>query len=323
MNKKLLCFFTTVLLLIPTVSHSAEPQVNIKNFSELKSKYKHFHYLAWKKSADEISKGNNVFVPVVEIIGPNSKKCDSASVQAIAKIQKMYAKSKLPKKLNILYSDSVDKEWLAQKTSTMLNEFEIQKNKNVMFNPEAINSNTKEAVVWFEDSCSAKDEISITGAGTAHGYTHAIQKLQFVDSPESWGSWGKAPRWLLEGGATFSENIIALGGNANTWKNAPQFHNHDLKKYDLKFYEDFLSYNPISYSWEVTNKYPNQRVYDIGSIVCEILIAIKGPSSIIDLYYDFSKTQNFELSFKNVYGVSWSYAKPKISFAVYKFIQEN
>ena len=323
MNKKLICSLTAAFLVISATSCSAEPQQNIKNFSELKSKYKSFHYLSWKKTTDEILKANTINVPVVEIIGPNSKKCDNASIQAVQKIQKMYSKSKLPKKLNIIYSDKADKEWLVQKTSTMLNEFEMQKNENTMFNPESINSNTQEAVVWFEDSCSSKDQMSISGAGTAHGYTHSIQKLQFVNSTGSWGSWGKAPRWLLEGGATFSENIIALGENASTWDKAPQFHNYDLKKYDLKFYEDFLSYNSNSYSWETTNKYPNQRVYDIGSIVCEILIAIKGPSSIIDLYYDFATTQNFDLSFKNVYGVSWSYAKPRISFAVYKFIQEN
>ena len=323
MKKKLLCFFTAMLLVIPVTSCATEPQITIKDFSELIAKYKFFHYLAWKISTDQIMHAKENSTPVVEFIGPHSQKCDDASVQAVRKMQKLYAESALPTKLNIIYADDGDREWLGQKTRAMLNPAEIQMVDQRMINPESINAHTKEAVIWFENSCSASDQMSITGAGTAHGYTHAIQKLQFTGTPQAWGTWGKAPRWLLEGGATFSENFIALGNDIETWNSAPQFHNAELKQYDLAFYEDFLSYDSPAYSWDVTDKYPAQRAYDIGALVCEMLIAIKGPSSIIDLYADFSHTQNFEVSFTHIYGVSWSYAKPKIAFALYKFIQET
>jgi hypothetical protein len=131
------------------------------------------------------------------------------------------------------------------------------------------------------------------------------------------------PRWLLEGGATFSENFITYGVDYDSWIRQPPFHNDDLKKYDLQFYQDYLSLKTIPGTdglWAYTDKWPNQRAYDIGSHVSDALIAFKGPSSIIDLYTEFGKTGDFDQAFKKIFGITWTMAQPYVAEATYKSV---
>jgi hypothetical protein len=298
----------------------------IKSFSELKTRYLDFHFLAWDSAFNAISKTASTGLEIESRLGPNSRMCEKNSKVALENVQKMYSGSLLPKKIWIIYFDENDRNWAESETKKLLRQNEIQISNGKMNNPESVNVATQEAVVWFENSCLMTDFMSISGAGMSHGYTHSIQKFQFSKNPEKWGTWGSIPRWLLEGGATFSENITAYGESYLKWKNAEPFHNKDLKKYDLAFYEDFLRFKlpgTTPYSWEYTNKWPTQRVYDIGSLVCEILVSIKGPNSIMDLYSEFALSQDFDASFKKIFGVTWSEASPDVALAVYQFVQHT
>lgn len=313
----------TMLTPTPTPSATIKP---IKNFSELKTRYLDFHYLAWDSAFKTRSKVASIGLEIESILGPNSRMCERDTKIVLENVQKMYSGSLLPKKIWIIYFDETDRNWAESETKKLLHQNEIQSSNGKMNNPESVNVATQEAVNWFENSCTLTDFMSLSGAGISHGYTHSIQKFQFSKNSTQWGTWGSAPRWLLEGGATFSENMTAHGDSYLKWRSAGPFHNSDLKKYDLAFFQDFLRYKlpgNTLYSWDWTDKWPNQRVYDIGSLVCEILIAIQGPNSIIDLFHEFAQSQDFDLSFKKVFGVTWSEVHEDIAFAIYQFIQQT
>ncbi|NCV35199.1 MAG: hypothetical protein EBW66_06415, partial [Actinobacteria bacterium] len=251
--------------------------------------------MAWKRSNDQILKSPENTSSIIELVGPNSKKCPGKSIEAIRTTQRLFAASKLPSTLRIIYADKGDEEWLYQETKKYLRPFELQMQENV--------------------PCTETRPNFLDGSATAHGYTHIIQKMQFTSNQSQWGTWGKAPRWLLEGGATFADQIVMYRSDEERWldfipKNTP----FDLRRYDLKSFEEYFN----SDGWQVTEKFPNQRAYDLGFIVCEILVAMKGPSVLIDLYFDLSQTQNFDLSFKNTFGVTWTEAKPDVAYAIYK-----
>ena len=312
----------------PTPTESKPPARNsepIKSFDELRVRYLDFHYLAWKRSIDQISKSAINNTQIIELVGPNSKKCPGESIEAIRIIQRLFAASALPPTLTILYADKVDEKWLHEETAKLLRPNELVLQDGMQVNPHSVNSDTKNGVEWIQNSCTESRINFINGSATAHGYTHIIQRFQFTSNPTTWGAWGKAPRWLLEGGATFSDQIIFFGKSESSWMSVSKDHASTLREYGLDFYNDFLRFelDANNNAWGVTDKYPNQRVYDVGSIVCEILIAMKGPSVIIDLYSDLAKTQDFELSFKNIFGVTWTEAKPNIAFAIYKYLRDS
>ena len=291
----------------------------IKNFSELTIRYKDIKYWAWKNATDAAAKLPLEGPEIVTLVGPNTKNCYTKSESAIQIISQVFRGSNLPKKLWILNADKIDKSWIELKTSELLLPHQRLFIDGVEANPHGMN-NAKEAVEWINDSCQDTSVMGKSGGGLAHGFTHGIQKLQFMDTEQNYGN---LPRWLFEGTATFSENFIAYGNDYKTWISNPTFHNQDLKKYDLKFYKDYLLLKKIEGNnnlWAYTDQWPNQRAYDLGSYVVEVLIAIKGPASVIDLFTDFAKVGDFDVSFKNIYGITWTEAEPLVAQAIYKSI---
>ena len=290
----------------------------ITNFSDLRSRYLEFHSLAWKKAMEQISKSKENSTQIFEIVGPNSKKCTGKIIDAIRTTQKLYAATNLPAALKILYADKGDEDWLYQETKKHLRPFELQMQGNVQVNPHSVNGQTKEAVEWVQDSCTETRPNFLDGSASAHGYTHTIQKMQFTSSDSQVGLWGKAPRWLLEGGATFSDQIIMYKNDESRWIDfLPRNIGYELRKLDLDSFNEYFN----SDDWQPTDKFPNQLAYDLGVMVCEILVAMKGPSILIDLYADLSQTQDFDVTFKNKFGVTWKQASPDVAYAVYKYIK--
>jgi hypothetical protein len=283
----------------------------IKTFQDLPTRYKDVKYWAWKRATDAIRNGQGANIPLEVLVGPNSKECSKKGSDAVIAMNNLYVGTKLPIKSTLAYSEKEDDPWL---NNTFVRRFP---NSNPTQEPNGVNSNFESYVVQTEP-CTSISAMTVSGAEIAHGYTHALQKLQYVGSKENWGN---VPRWLVEGGATFSENFVQYGQDYKTWITNPGFRNWDLKQYDKSFYMNFFEYKLQSdgkYSWVHTDQWPNQRVYDVGSYACEVLIAIKGPASIIELHREFGITGNFSESFRKVYGISWSDAYPLIADAVYQ-----
>ena len=283
----------------------------IKSFQELASRYKDIKYWAWKKAVDAIKENQNPNYKVEVLVGPQSKECSAKASEAVLAMQNLYQGSRVATKSTLVYSVKEDDNWLKTTLGSRFPEW------NPIQDPNGVNSSLEAYAVQTEP-CTSTGLMTISGAEIAHGYTHALQKIQYVGSKENWGN---IPRWLVEGGATFSENIIQYGQDYKTWITNPGFRNWDLKQYDLSFYRDFFEYKLQAdgkYSWSHTDQWPNQRAYDVGSYACEVLVAFKGPASIINLHKEFAATGDFPGSFKSVFGIGWTEAAPILTEAVYK-----
>jgi len=283
----------------------------INSFSELPTRYKDVKYLSWINMQKTITSAP-IQDSLIEIkVSPNVTKYSNKTTEAVRLVQKVFHSNKLPTKAWMVYYNSTDQtssSWAATEFSQLMGTTE----KPNPLSPRA--SATYEAVIPLS---LPNDDYTKSGGTEAHEYLHAVQFNQFVGSTKS---PYLAPRWLFEGGGQFIQDYTMYGSNYQDWSSKTS--GTQLKTYDLKFFEDFLTYNfPIIYGpdgdpWFYTSQWPNQRVYDVGSLVYQVLIALKGPTNTMDLFRDLSTTGNFDLSFKNVYGISWTEAKPFVAKAI-------
>jgi hypothetical protein len=171
-----------------------------------------------------------------------------------------------------------------------------------------------------------KDKIENAGRynGTReiHEYVHTIQILNSTNN-ESKFNYGLLPRWLLEGQALWS----AQASVANSYDEYLSLRAIDYPElsqmrpsYTAEWIEEFLNPNPVfiknADNWQYWQKYPNYRVYDIGALANEILTAIKGPSSVMNLYVAVGKGATFADAFKQEFGINWNEAITYISKAI-------
>ena len=291
---------------------------SIKSFTELPARVSDIKYLAWAALQKAIDSSPVQDSPIEIKVDSNTPKYSNKTSEAVRLVQKVFHDSKLPSKAWMVYYNSTDQS----STNWATTEIDKLMGKSSSPNPLSPRANSSnEAVVPLS---LPNDDFTKSGGTEAHEYLHAVQFAQFVGSNKS---PYVAPRWLFEGGGQFIQDFTMYGSNYQDW--VLKTSGSQLKAYDLKFFEDFLTYNfPIIYGPDgdtlfYTSTWPNQRVYDVGALVYQVLIAINGPAPVMSLFKDMSLTENFDTSFKNIYGISWSDAKPLVAKAIYGMVNRQ
>ena len=298
----------------PAAPATATPAA-IKSFEELPSRTNDIQYMAWVAIQKAISLSPVQDSPIEIKVDPTTTKFSDKTSEAVRFVQNIFHGSKLPTKAWMIYytaGDQTSRTWAASEFSKLMGSPSVSNT----LSPRASSSN--EAIVPLS---LPNDDFTKSGGTEAHEYMHAVQFEQFVGSNKS---PYVAPRWLFEGGGQFIRDFMMYGSKYEEW--ASKSSGTQLKIYDLKFFEDFLTYNfPIIYGpdgdpWFYTSAWPNQRVYDVGSLVYQVLIAMNGPAPVLDLFKDMSVTGNLDISFKNIYGATWSEAKPYVAKAIFGMV---
>ena len=305
----------------PTPTPSATATLvpaSIKSFTELPARVSDIKFLAWTAIQKAIDTSSVQDSPIEIKVDANTTKFSNKTSEAVLLVQRVFHGSKLPTKAWMIYytaTDQTSNTWAASEFSKLMG---VTSTSNSL-SPRANLSN--EAVVPLS---LPNDDFTKSGGTEAHEYLHAVQFAQFVGSNKS---PYVAPRWLFEGGGQFIQDFTMYGSNYQEW--VLKTSGSQLKTYDLKFFEDFLTYNfpiingPDGDPWFYTSAWPNQRVYDVGALVYQVLIAVNGPTPVMSLFKDMSVTGNFDISFKNVYGISWSDAKPLVAKAIFGIVNRQ
>ena len=299
---------------LPTLSKTHAP---ITNFEELVKNYKEIQYWSWKKSSDEIEKNKDFIIPIEVVIGPNSKRYATNDTKALQTIYRIFGKESSQTKIWLFYGWTKEPDWVRDKMAKILAPLALP-------NPISVRTNLKgEAVLWASYDLDSEDKNTTTGATDAHEYMHTIQHAQFLNAEgNGYENWGFMPRWMVEGGGQYAQDFVMYGKTAEGWILNPLNLDQEWRNYDLEFFKSFLLYklptpdSPDPWGW--TAQWPNQRVYDVGALVYQALIAVKDPESILLLMKDIAKTHNFNTSFRNIYGITWTDAEPLVAEAIYK-----
>jgi hypothetical protein len=159
----------------------------------------------------------------------------------------------------------------------------------------------------------------IKGLTDAHEYTHDIQGSQFVGTAKEINSYcctkAYMPWWMVEGNATFSEQVTGYYLNFDQYLTARNFGDNFVisnvnKQFTQAWFENYLDTSKTT-EW---NKSENSdRMYDIGQMVNEIFASIKGPSVNMQLFKDVANGKTWEQAFEANLGIPWSEGLPKIA----------
>ena len=305
-----------------TEKTSPEP---INSIVELPNRFKDIQAIAYSKMREAVRVPVENPMEIELLVSPNSTSdCSEESIDIIRSIENAYKGALLPKRITILFgSETQDFDWLLAETGKRLKPRFRSNVDGKEINPETVND-LGEGVLWASNPCRNAGKLSVEEeTEIAHGFAHVIQTMQFTQKADDWGRWGEVPRWILEGGATFTHNYWRNQADLTTYrKNSENF--GDTLRLGQDFYYDFLKFDKSFYPlWDYTEQWPNERAYDVGSYLCQALVALEGPASIMNLYREYLKVRDFEESFRTVYGMTWSEAHPYFARSIFKMIRWN
>ena len=306
---------------IPEPSETAEVEPTAPTdeitFANLADNYSGVSYWAWKKSAEKIAKSQPSDTKITVLIGPNTVPNNKKPADAVALASRMYADYPQSSEFVLIYYNYKDIAWAENYVTQYIGtdggydtSGEVKKmcpsESNCNAAAAMLNQKTIIGVTIITSSDKMKNDPNFTsGTLEAHEYSHTIQNKQFVGRmPFN----RQPPRWLTEGGAEFIQTAAVHYKSFSKYQNDRERVTKDLyyaHTFNNRWLNDFLNPTTIGINWENWNKYDGWRVYDVGFMVSEILVAIAGPNSIMEIYKLMGDGLTYQEAFAKVFGVTW------------------
>jgi hypothetical protein len=291
------------------------------SFDDLIENYRGISYGAWSKSSTVINSSNSAAPAFKAVTGPATLLAFKNPSKAFDLVARMYNGYQSSPDFTVLSFNFADRDWAQAKMK------EIQPNSTYMWITD-VACQSKETCwgggMFTEGTSNAllvittevMDANHTSGTLEAHEYTHAVQQNQ-MKRTQPWpptGTW--PPTWYLEGQAEFSQNAAIYYQSFEQFtsnrRNVSQGLFND-RNINSQWIQDYFVINPPS-DW--FNKYDRWRQYDLGGMLIEVLTAIKGPASTMELWKQCGSGLNFSEAFEKVYGISFDKALPIISKAI-------
>jgi hypothetical protein len=121
------------------------------------------------------------------------------------------------------------------------------------------------------------------------------------------------PNWYWEGLANFSQHAAIYSDSFEKYSQFRKkasggiFYN---PTWNAKYIEGYFQTN-LTNEWN--SQYPRWRQYDLGAMFVEVLVAIKGPDSVMQVFSQSVNGDGFESAFQRIYGSSFQSVLPIIS----------
>jgi len=274
----------------PTTSPSPTPSVtptrqNPKgptSFDDLVERYDGISYAAWSKSQTAITNASDVAPPYKALIGQNTKLLFQKPSVAFDVVARLYSGFKSSEDFTVLFFGYEDRLWAQEQMKQLQPDHD---SRWITYTACATRATCWGAGVFTDQkarvlvviSAEVSDKNHTSGTLEAHEYTHAIQQNQ-MRRPSPWPPIGDwPPTWFIEGQALFAQNASI-------------------------YFDSFEMYTL------------NRR--ETADELVEILTAIKGPSSTMEVWKLMGNGSTFPDAFAKVYGVSFEKALPIISKAI-------
>lgn len=316
------------------VSISTPEPVAPTSWSDLYYKRDGVSYAAWKFFGAGKAPNPQGLPQLEYLTGPNTQPWSGNIEGAITAVLKSFPLAPAPMKSIVIYYNYSDLQWANDNLQALLTDADYQqlyRNEN----GKILESNCQDS----EKTCRGSKQqtlpsgISVllmgvptkidpndptgvarytSGQLEAHEYFHALQREPIIGKSLGPSDW--PPAWFREGSAEFVQNAAINAGDFGKYS---EFRRSDSKglyaqpqRYSESAISEFLDMKNSANDWANYDQYMN---YNLGARIIEILVALKGQQSIIDLYATAGTGIGFEKSFEAVYGIAFSKAIPLIA----------
>ena len=300
-------------------------------------------YQAWSAVSKNIASSPRKLGSIEILIGPNTTPNFADIKLRLELVSKALPKAKNVSKARVFAFNFKDAEWAdATFKQLYINESVAFKNRHkdavteiclkqreVCYQQAFVDSNLDGVIFIGMTDLGSREQLNqiyseyaraFEGVVIGHEYLHTIQRVVLG---ERWFQQAyNPPSWFNEGMAVFMENAAA---NNSTFDAFMQFRSVEAAimypdcpytycvKIEKEQVQSFLSIYNYSSNWST---YPYAMRYQMSARIVEILVALKGPDSLIELYEYMATGKTFEQAFEHIYGISYEAAKPIITSIV-------
>ena len=310
----------------PKPSSTPKPAPTVANitFENLLENNANVSYTAWKKSNEKILASSSASVPLEILLGANTKLNNNNPEFAFSQVNKLFAGNILPKNIVLLAFNFQDRDWAVTKMdqivpnagSQWIKDFACPNVDNCVGGGSFLNLSNKTALLVIATGIDPNNvNNSISGTLEAHEYTHTIEQssadalrpsVNLLKSP-----W--PPNWYWEGLAQFSQHAAIYSDSFEKYSKYRKLASGEILSnsiWNAKYIESYFQTN-LTNEW--ASQYPRWRQYDLGAMLVEILVAIKGPDSAMEVSKESINGSGFESAFQKIYGYSFQSVLPIIS----------
>ena len=309
----------------PTPTPTPTPTVANLTFENLYENRAAISYTVWKKTSDSI-KANSSKAGVISVFtGPNTKTYFDDYPYAVGQVSKMFPNKAEVKDVLVIRYVYRDLDWAENVAKSKLSTSDY----NQLFSQEG-GAITKSNCDSATQNCRGSKEITplsgvavilqgieetitqdntgtvrfTTGMLEAHEYFHSLQRIPIMNKGNV--TWPHA--WFREGSAEWVQNVSISFQNFEQYKKylADDCY-YACRNMTAAQIEEFLNTANENF---VPAKFDQWLNYSLGSHVIEILAAIKGTDSLIDMYAEMGGGLKFDVAFNKIFGITWKEAIP-------------
>jgi hypothetical protein len=309
------------------------------SFSNLYENRNGIAHAAWKATADSIATGKSNIVNLKIYIGPKTTAPKYKTPEiAIGLVSQAFSKYKTPENVHVIQYSVQDIKWAEEKVKSLIDIAsynELNRNEN----GRLVDSNCGETDCYGAKQVSTNSGIAFVLQGVptgnnndplgvarwelgqldAHEFTHAMQRATIAGQQTK--DWPNG--WVMEGSAELAQNLVISYKSYDEYMKWRKLDSQDFYGKNTKITTSFMtSYLDINYKEECRNSNEPCYKYNLGSRIMEILVALKGPGVMLDLFRE-SALQGFEPGFKSIFGVTWAEAAPIINKTIVELFQSG
>lgn len=318
------------------------PSTTPSSWSDIYETRDGISYKAWQSVAQEIAVGSPRLGKVVIYQGPTTKSPFPDINSIMSLVSQAFSAAQQVSNTNVFIYNFSDRQWAHEKYQQIYRD-ESERFKYSNGNSVLDNCPIAREVCWamaFTDSkydgvmllgvveSGSREHQGATfsafarrdlGLVVAHEYFHTIQRKIIG---ENWFRMEYTPPiWFNEGTAVFVENAVV---NHRSFDEYMRFRAVDSKlaypgceewgggcfKIDTETLNKFFQLSNYKNNW---GDFPSGMKYEVSSRIIEILVALKGPNSIIKIYEEMAQNRTFEVAFERVFGIPYAVATPIIT----------
>lgn len=329
----------------PSLSPSPTPEptptstptiVEVKSptgFDDLFENRKGIAYGAWKKTAEVIALTPDRGIKLDIELGPNTKPHFDDYEGVVNLLGRAFPNSSVPPKTLVIQFNYQDMDWASAKFIEKVPSDEVrriqnsEKNDFIKGNCQAPNScnGARQASTSTGQSVIAHGVITLnpydtyainrfkTGMLEVHEYFHGIQRVPMLNKDLGPNGWPHA--WFSEGSAEWVQNAVVNYQDFAAYERTSLTNCEGTCRGMSEV--DLIRFFTEASGWNLPAGLGSWINYSLGSTAIEILVAIKGPDSIMALYEAMSTKLNFGQAFEKVYGMAWKEAIPILAKTIY------